>query len=302
MEEHKAVAQIRNIWKACFDVDDSYFNRFAEGMLPLAITFVAVKDKTCACLPEIMVFSRIEETIKKVDDVLKEDKYEIVSSLHILPVELITFGKSTKTPSDEVKSSISSVSSNENALQGGYLYGVATLPEWRNRGYATLLINSASSLMSKCGMTYFLTRPAEPDLFVYYCKLGFTENIFRIPEVLPDCEKLSEVHKQGLNAMQLFFLRQETWEKASNSIELQTGYKNELQIGQTNPSELGTHAIKNRDIGYFRWGIKVLEYIISLDDDSAPEPSDSSRPYALFKPFSEKIKLPAATIFSFPME
>ena len=291
MEEHKAVAQIRQIWKTCFDVDDSYFDRFAEGILPLATTFVAIKDKSCTCLPEIRVFSRIEDTIKRVDDVLQDDRYEIVSSLHILPLELITFGNRSKAASDEPKSLISSVSSNENALLGGYLYGVATLPEWRKRGYATLLIQSAASLMSKCGMTYFLTRPAEPDLFVYYCKLGFTENIFRIPDVLPDCEKLSEVHKLGLDAMQLFFLRQNTWQKAANALAVENGYKNKLQFEQTNHS-----------IGYFRWGLKELEYIISLDDDSAPEPTDSKKPYALLKPFSDNFKVPSVAIFSFPME
>ncbi len=57
--------------------------------------------------------------------------------------------------------------------KGFYIYGVATLPEYRNKGYAKNLIAHICDLKFKSGYDFSLTQPANKGLFSFYEKLGF---------------------------------------------------------------------------------------------------------------------------------
>ncbi|MCI2081889.1 MAG: GNAT family N-acetyltransferase [Bacteroidales bacterium] len=280
MKANEVLRQLEKIWEECFGTDESYFEHFAEKALPTASTFIAIKDKNCPCLPKIRRLDNISPT-DEIERFLADKNNEIVSSLHVFPMELVVFDRSCNS---------------ESVFDGGYLYGVATLPEWRKRGYATLLIEEAAKSERKIGMSYFITRPAEPNLIGYYCKLGFTGNIFRVPESLPFCESLSKVHSLGLDASQLYFLRENTWKRIALEFPDGKDYKRKHTIDHTNSNG------KTILTGYFRWTIRELEYILSLPDDSALEPHDTSLPYALLRSLSPDFGLPPKTVFSFPME
>jgi GNAT superfamily N-acetyltransferase len=286
MEGGKIESQLGRLWSECFEADETCFSHFFHDALPQAVTFVAVKDRTCACLPQIRYFR--SQALDKLEAALSDEHLFIASSLHIFPLEYI----SKASP----------------ALSGGYLYAVATLPEWRKRGYATLLIQAASSWAAQNGMSYLLTRPAEPALFEYYCKLGFTERLFRDPASLPACEKLSEVHKMALDAVQAYSFREKTWSELFRQVSASKVYKNKPFFTHTNDSEISDAEHQKTFSGYFRWNPEELKYIISLDEDSAPEPADVSKPYALLKPLSslQGAASPfysiSEAVFSFPME
>lgn len=64
------------------------------------------------------------------------------------------------------------------SLKGAYLYAVATAPEERGKGYAAILIDCAAGLLREKAFDFMVTSPAEPSLFDYYKKLGFTPGFY----------------------------------------------------------------------------------------------------------------------------
>ncbi len=57
---------------------------------------------------------------------------------------------------------------------GKYVYAVATDKKYRNKGYASLLINEAKKNMND----FLWLIPAEESLFDYYSKLGFKTKLY----------------------------------------------------------------------------------------------------------------------------
>lgn len=62
--------------------------------------------------------------------------------------------------------------------KGFYIYGVATLPQFRGRGYASELIKYVCDEKFKQGYDFALTQPADENLFKFYEKLGFDNKTY----------------------------------------------------------------------------------------------------------------------------
>jgi len=65
------------------------------------------------------------------------------------------------------------------ALQAHYVYAVATLPEYRNRGIGAQLSVQADKRMKAEGDSLAVLAPASESLFNYYTRLGYTTAFFR---------------------------------------------------------------------------------------------------------------------------
>jgi len=60
-------------------------------------------------------------------------------------------------------------------LPAEYVYAVATLPEFRGRGYAAALTREAALLAASEGKSALCLRPGDEGLYTYYAKLGFVK-------------------------------------------------------------------------------------------------------------------------------
>ena len=59
--------------------------------------------------------------------------------------------------------------------RGFYLYGLGTLPEYRGKGYATKLTEQVLAHLKEKEAAFAVLMPAEPGLFDFYRRQGFTE-------------------------------------------------------------------------------------------------------------------------------
>ena len=95
---------------------------------------------------------------------------KIVSALSLMPMTFID-------------------SNNSAQLEGWYMFGVATLKEYRGRKLAAQTIEYAVFCKEKEGYSFIFERPAEQSLNEYYSKLGFTKHLQRIPHLFSDHPK-----------------------------------------------------------------------------------------------------------------
>jgi len=65
------------------------------------------------------------------------------------------------------------ISRGAETVTGGYIYSVATLPDYRGRGYARTLIEEVTRICKNSGYSYLVVKPADPSLFSYYKDLNF---------------------------------------------------------------------------------------------------------------------------------
>lgn len=109
------------------------------------------------------------------DTYVHEQNGQVVSSLTLLPVEWTNGSESRK---------------------GTYIYGVATLPQYRGKGYSTQLMKQALALLKEQGSDFAVLYPAEESLQEFYGKQGF-ETCGAQLEVAVD----EEVQEQWLDAV-----------------------------------------------------------------------------------------------------
>lgn len=67
----------------------------------------------------------------------------------------------------------------------GYLSGLCTLPEYRNRGYMSQLIDKAHQVLSERGVALSILVPAEDWLYEYYQRFGYAKVFDSSPEEIP---------------------------------------------------------------------------------------------------------------------
>jgi len=85
------------------------------------------------------------------------EQHTPVASLTLLDAEVVTAGR---------------------VFPIAYVYAVATLPEWRNRGLAAALLQYADEHLQSRGVEAALLVPATAPLFDYYAKLGYETKFF----------------------------------------------------------------------------------------------------------------------------
>lgn len=79
---------------------------------------------------------------------------QVVSALYVLPFNLCVAGDS---------------------VPAAYIYAVATLAEFRGRGYMRTLMSNVEELLRNRGMVYVFLLPASDELRNYYARLGYTD-------------------------------------------------------------------------------------------------------------------------------
>lgn len=69
--------------------------------------------------------------------------------------------------------------------RGTYLYALATNPDTRGKGYAAQLIHYAAQWTAQQGLDFVCTVPAQPSLFQFFAKNGFTPAFYHLRTPLP---------------------------------------------------------------------------------------------------------------------
>ena len=67
----------------------------------------------------------------------------------------------------------------DQTIPAAYLYAVATRPDYRGRGLASTLIRFTEALLERLDYRCAVLVPAEPSLFGYYARLGYTTAFLR---------------------------------------------------------------------------------------------------------------------------
>ena len=70
-------------------------------------------------------------------------------------------------------------------VPAAYVCGACTHPFERGQGLMKTLVRHAKLEMKRRGFVFAVVIPAEPSLFVFYEKLGFTKKIFHYSQILP---------------------------------------------------------------------------------------------------------------------
>lgn len=86
------------------------------------------------------------------DTYVYEAKGQIVSVLTLLPIRW---------------------QNGEQCREGSYIYGVATLPQYRGKGYSSRLMREALTDLREQGKDFAVLYPAEESLYDFYAKQGF---------------------------------------------------------------------------------------------------------------------------------
>ncbi len=64
------------------------------------------------------------------------------------------------------------------SLKGGYVYALATAEAARGKGYASLLLDYAVTLLKERRRDFVATVPARPDLFAFFGRNGYTPGFY----------------------------------------------------------------------------------------------------------------------------
>lgn len=121
--------------------------------------------KTCFNADDGFMKIFIDKCLPASVTYIVEEKGEIISSSTVMPLKYI--GASAHT------------------MNGGYLYGVCTMPEYRGRRLAARLMEFAENDSMERGMEFMVTRPASASLFKYYENLGYSQYLYRQNITIP---------------------------------------------------------------------------------------------------------------------
>ena len=109
--------------------------------------------RTCFGDPEPFIQLFFEQVYRDEYTLTWEREGRVVSALQILPYTLCYYGE---------------------MIPVGYICGVSTLPEERDKGYMKQLMAQAEVELKRRGLALATLIPAEPWLFDYYARMGYT--------------------------------------------------------------------------------------------------------------------------------
>lgn len=109
--------------------------------------------RTCFGDPEPFIQLFFEQVYRDEYTLTLERGGRVISALQILPYTLCYYGE---------------------MIPIGYICGVSTLPEERGKGYMKQLMAQAESELKRSGLALATLIPAEPWLFDYYARIGYT--------------------------------------------------------------------------------------------------------------------------------
>ena len=109
--------------------------------------------RTCFGDPEPFIQLFFEQVYRDEYTLTLEREGRVISALQILPYTLCYYGE---------------------MIPVGYICGVSTLPEERGKGYMKQLMAQAESELKSRDLALATLIPAEPWLFDYYARMGYT--------------------------------------------------------------------------------------------------------------------------------
>ena len=109
--------------------------------------------RTCFGDPELFIRLFFEQVYRDTYTLTLEREGRVISALQILPYTLNYYGE---------------------AVPVGYICGVSTWPEERDKGYMKQLMAQAEVELRRRGLVLATLIPAEPWLFDYYARMGYT--------------------------------------------------------------------------------------------------------------------------------
>lgn len=109
--------------------------------------------RTCFGDPEPFIQLFFEQVYRDEYTLTLKRDGRVISALQILPYTLCYYGE---------------------MIPIGYICGVSTLPEERGKGYMKQLMAQAESELKSRGLALATLIPAEPWLFDYYARMGYT--------------------------------------------------------------------------------------------------------------------------------
>lgn len=150
---------------------------------------------------------------------------------------------------------------------GVYICGLATLPAYRNRGYAKSLIAYIRNNAKRQGWKFMIVHPSNANIVSFYEKIGFNTPIYRNADSLPLFENRAFIsHFDGAN---LFLTRDERLMS-----------------------------------DYFQWNHYLLDYIIeeATFNPRSPFQYDTRYPYLLLTSLNDNFSIESThSTFSFPL-
>jgi hypothetical protein len=156
---------------------------------------------------------------------------------------------------------------NRDSHAGVYICGLATLPEYRSRGYAKSLIAYIRNNAKRYGWKFMMVHPSNAEIVPFYDKIGFNTPIYRNADSLPLFENKAFI--SNFDGVSLFLTRDE-------------------------------RLISD----YFQWNHYLLDYIIEEAALNPPSPYqyDTRYPYLLLMSLNDGFS-PESThsTFSFPL-
>ena len=130
--------------------------------------------------------------------------------------------------------------SEQKKLYGAYIYGVATLPEYRGNSYSRLLVDKAIKYSIEKELDYIIVKPAQESLFDLYRKMGIKTTLYH---------RKTQVHLTN-----------------SHSDISRTEHILESQFVSSHISSLSTENLfevrEHSNLGSFLWTKKILDYAI----------------------------------------
>ncbi len=156
---------------------------------------------------------------------------------------------------------------NRDSYPGVYLYGLATLPKYRSRGYAKSIISYIKTNAKRQGWKFLIVHPSNEEIVSFYDKIGFNTHIFRNANSLPLFENRAYI--TNLSGVDLFLLRD-----------------------------------KRLISDYFQWNHYVLDYIIEEAklNPASPFQRDTPYPYLMLATLDDNFSVESRhATFSFPL-
>lgn len=83
------------------------------------------------------------------------------------------------------------------SVKAGYVYALATAPEARGNGYAAILLDYACTVLKERRFDCILTVPAQPSLFDFFGKNGYTPGFYHRKEAVQPGEGAEAVTLDG---------------------------------------------------------------------------------------------------------
>lgn len=154
------------------------------------------------------------------------------------------------------------------SVKGGYVYALATAPEARGKGYASILLDYAATMLKERGADCIFTVPAEPTLFDFFAKNGYEPGFYhRCVTALPGVFRGERITPGEYGVLRERLLAGEThvihpegllaWQEALCSRAGSGLYRLELEHGA------GCAAVENRA------GEPVVKELLCAPEDEA---------------------------------